>query len=129
MLQKETKILTLDNSGVHSLKCIHVNSNKKYGFVGDLLSVVIKKFKIKKKLFKKQIYFGLIICSKINTYRLDGMFIKSDFNRILVLNKESNSFLGTRLYGPIYKEIRQDVYGKKRLLKYEKIVSLSKKII
>ena len=128
MLQKETKIINSDNTGVKLLKCINVRGNKKYGMIGDLLNVVVNKFRMKKKLLKKQIYYGLVISTVIQSYRLDGIFIKSDFNRILVLSKDKQ-FLGTRIYGPIYKEIRYLVDGKKKLVRYEKIVSLAKKTI
>jgi ribosomal protein L14 len=53
MLQKETKITSSDNTGVRLLKCIHIAGNKKYGFIGDLINVVVNKFRAKKKLIKK----------------------------------------------------------------------------
>lgn len=129
MLQKETKVFTFDNSGAYLLKCIHIMGTKKYGFVGDLIKVVIKKFKKKKKLIKKQIYYGLVVCTTNLLYRLEGMYIKSDVNKILVLNKDNKQFLGTRISGPVYKEICQIVDGKKKLVRYEKIISLTKKLI
>lgn len=129
MLQKESKITSSDNTGVRLLKCIHINGNKKYGNIGDLINIVVNKFKSKKKLIKKQIYYGLIITTKQNTYRGEGIYLKADCNKVLVLNKETKQFIGTRIYGPVYKEIRQLKDGKKRLLRYEKIVALTKKII
>jgi len=128
MLQKETKIINADNTGVKLLKCINIKGNKKYGLIGDLLSIVVNKFRMKKKLLKKHIYYGLVISTISYSYRLEGIFIKSDLNRLVVLNKD-NQFLGTRIYGPIYKEIRRIVDGKKKIIRYEKVVSLSKKII
>lgn len=128
MLQKETKIMNSDNTGVKLLKCINIKGNKKYGLVGDLLSIVVNKFRMKKKLLKKHIYYGLVISTINPYYRLEGVFIKSDANRLLVLNKDKQ-FLGTRIYGPIYKEIRRIVDGKKKIIRYEKVVSLAKKTI
>ena len=129
MLQKESKILTADNAGARLVKCIHVANNKKYGIIGDLLNVVIKRFKVQKKLVKKKIYYGLIILLKTTTYRKSGMFIKSDFNRLVLLNKDNLKFLGTRLYTPAYKELRFFTVGKKKLLRFEKVVSICKKLI
>lgn len=117
-----------DNTGVKLLKCINIKGNKKYGLVGDLLSIVVNKFRMKKKLLKKHIYYGLVISTINPYYRLEGVFIKSDANRLLVLNKDKQ-FLGTRIYGPIYKEIRRIVDGKKKIIRYEKVVSLAKKTI
>ena len=79
MLQKESKITSSDNTGVRLLKCIHINGNKKYGNIGDLINIVVNKFKSKKKLIKKQIYYGLIITTKQNTYRGEGIYLKADF--------------------------------------------------
>jgi len=129
MLQKETKITSSDNTGVRLLKCIHINGNKKYGIVGDLINIVVNKFKSKKKLIKKQIYYGLIITTKQAIYRSEGIFLKVDYNKVLVLNKATRQFLGTRIYGPVCKEVRQIKDGKKKLLRYEKVVALTKKII
>jgi ribosomal protein L14 len=129
MLQKESKIINSDNTGVKVLKCINVYCNKKYRLLVDLLSVVINKFRSKKKLIKKQIYFGLIICTKNKLYRKEGIYIKGDLNRILVLNRDNKRFLGTRIYGPIYKELRYIIDGKKKIVRYEKIIAISKKII
>ena len=90
MLQKETKLRPVDNSGVRWVKCIRVlGKQKKYGFVGDLLLVLIQSFKKKKKLVKKKIYYGLIISTKAILYRIDGTFIKSDYNRIVLLAREN----------------------------------------
>jgi large subunit ribosomal protein L14 len=111
------------------LKCIHIAGNKKYGFIGDLINVVVNKFRAKKKLIKKQIYYGLIIATRQPIYRSEGIFLKADFNKVLVLSRESKQFLGTRIYGPVYKEIRQIKDGKKKLLRYERVVTLSRKVI
>jgi ribosomal protein L14 len=70
MLQKETKIINADNTGVKLLKCINIKGNKKYGLIGDLLSIVVNKFRMKKKLLKNHIYYGLVICTLGYCYRL-----------------------------------------------------------
>jgi large subunit ribosomal protein L14 len=129
MLQKESKLRIFDNTGARTVKCINVRQKKKRAFIGDLITIVITKFKAKKKLIKKQLYYGLVVCTNFFLYRPDGIRLKTDSNRIFILNKGSKLFLGTRVYGPVYREIRQIVDGKKKLLRYEKIVSLAKKTI
>jgi ribosomal protein L14 len=63
-------------------------------------------------------------------YRKDGIIIKSDFNKIVILALDSFKFLGTRIYGPIYKEIRAITDKKKKKThKYPKIISYAKSII
>ena len=124
MLQKETKLRPCDNAGVRWVKCIRViNKSKAFGYVGELLAIVIQKFKLKKKLIKKKIYYGLIISMKAPLLRKDGIIIKSDLNRIVILSSDKLNFLGTRIYGPIYKEIvNLTDKKKKKSKKFAKIV-------
>jgi large subunit ribosomal protein L14 len=131
MLQKETKLRPYDNAGIRSVKCIRVlGKSRTFGFVGDLLAVVIQKFKAKKKLKRKKIYYGLVISMKVRLYRKDGIIIKSDYNRVVLLAPENLKFLGTRIYGPIYKEIVNITdKKKKKTQKYAKVVSYARGII
>lgn len=131
MLQKETKLRPCDNSGVRWVKCIRViGKSKSFGYVGELLAIVIQKFKIKKKLVKKKIYYGLIISMKVPLLRKDGVILKSELNRIVLLSPEKLNFLGTRIYGPIYKEIVNLTDKKrKKTQKFAKVVSYAQGII
>jgi large subunit ribosomal protein L14 len=131
MLQKESKLNPYDNSGVRLVKCIRVlGKSKIFGYVGDLLSVVIREFKLKKKLIKKKIYYGLIISMKVPLYRKDGIIIRSSLNRIVLLSSDNLQFLGTRIYGPIYKEIVNITdKKKKKTQKFAKIVSYAGSVI
>ena len=114
MIFRGCKLKPVDNSGVKLVRCIKIISKtKKFGIVGDLLGVLIKKFRLKKKLLKKTIYYGLILSSKYPTYRLDGIIIKSDMNRIVLMSLKSQIF-GSRIIGPVYKEVRNKFIGKGR---------------
>ena len=76
---------------------------------------------------KKKIYYGLIISMKSHLYRKDGIIIKSDFNKIVILAMDSLKFMGTRIYGPIYKEIRAITDKKKKQTKkYPKVIAYAK---
>lgn len=130
MIQKETIVRSADNTGVRFLKCIHIEKKKKkIASIGDLIYIVVKKFIKKKNLIKKKIYFGLLITLKQHTFRKNGFYIKSDLNQVVILSKDNKQFLGTRIYSPIYKELRFIIEGKKNISRYEKIVSLAKKLI
>jgi large subunit ribosomal protein L14 len=85
---------------------------------------------MKKKLVKKIMYYGLVISMKAYLKRIDGTWMRSTANRIVLLSNKVQ-FLGTRIYGPIYKEIRNIFVGKGRYRrwKYDKIVSYAKKVI
>jgi large subunit ribosomal protein L14 len=131
MLQKESRLRPTDNSGVRWVKCLRViGKSKTFGYVGELLAVIIQKFKLKKKLIKKKIYYGLIISMRVPIYRADGIILKSSFNRVVLLSAGSLQFLGTRIYGPIYKEIVNITdKKKKKTQKFAKIISYAKGII
>jgi large subunit ribosomal protein L14 len=99
----------------------YYKKKKKIAVLGDQILVAIKKLDIKKKINKKDIYINLIICQKKLKKRKNGTFIKFDQNKSLLLSK-TLKFLGTRVYGPIIKEIRtKDTFSQ-----YKKIISYSK---
>lgn len=131
MLQEKTKLRSFDNSGARWVKCIRViGKKKKFGFIGDLLAVIVQSFKFKKKLIKKKIYYGLIVSMKSRLFRKNGLIIKSDSNRIVLLAKENLQFLGTRIYGPIYKEIVMITDKKKRRTQcYAKVIAYARGLI
>jgi large subunit ribosomal protein L14 len=131
MLQKETKVRTVDNTGVRWVKCIRIlGKQKKYATIGDLLLVFIQSFRFKKNIEKKKMYYGLVITMKTLLARPDGIYIKADFNRIVLIAKDSLKFLGTRIYGPIYKEIRYITDKKKKKTQiFPKVVSYAKSVI
>jgi large subunit ribosomal protein L14 len=118
-----TKLMSADNSGAKLIKCIKVlgAAPKTAAFLGRIILVVIQVLSNTKKLLKKKMYFGLIISIKFKTKRIDGTFFKNDNNRILLLT-ESYRFIGTRIYGPICKEIRATTELK---IRYKKIISYS----
>jgi large subunit ribosomal protein L14 len=124
MIIKESIIYSADNSGAKFLKCIDVlNKSNAVACVGDIVLVSVKNFIHKKKLKKKQIYFGLLVTTKQTIHRMDGFTIKFCSNRILIFSKQFK-FLGTRIYGGISKDIRiklnNGILDKK---KYQKVLS------
>lgn len=122
MIQKKTQLKIYDNSGAKVAECIHIiKKKKKIAVLGDQILVAIKKLDIHKKINKKDIYINLIIGQKKLKKRKNGTFIKFDQNKSLLLSK-TLKFLGTRVYGPIIKEIRtKDTFSQ-----YKKIISYSK---
>lgn len=131
MLFKGCKFKPVDNSGIKLVRCVRIISKtKKFGLIGDLLGVVIRKFKQKKKLLKKTIYYGLIISTKYPVLRKDGIKLVSDKNRIILMSNKLVVF-GSRIVGPIYKEVRNQFIGKGRYRRwrFDKVVSYAKKVI
>jgi large subunit ribosomal protein L14 len=121
MLSVESKLISGDNTDIKKFKIIKVlgNSFKRYAKLGEIVKSTIKKRTQKKKIIKKKIYYCLIIALRKNTRRKNGHFICMGRNRALTLNDNSTcKFLGTRVYGPICKEVRKKQY--KKIISYSK---------
>jgi ribosomal protein L14 len=102
MVCRGSTLISVDNSGFKRIYCLRTinNSNK----IKSLFRGVLKKKMNFKKLQKKRIYFGLIISLKQSICREDGFLVQCDTNAAILLN---NSFkmLGSRIFGPIFKEV------------------------
>lgn len=107
MVQKESQLKIIDNSGAKWAKCILVKKKGKrvFGTVGMLILVVLKNFSSRKKVNKRTIYLGLIVSVSQWVSRVDGSFIKFFSNRMLLFTKQFK-FLGTRIHGSVLKEIK-----------------------
>lgn len=123
MITKGSYLIVSDNSGAKKVQCIHVlrNSHRRYARTGDAVLVSAKKVKHEKKIVKKKIYRALLISTTKGFRRSKGLTIRFSRNRVLLLSAQ-NKFLGTRVYGPICREIRG---GKKELL-YKQIISYAR---
>ena len=113
-----------DNSGARLVKCIRVlGGSTRTGRRTSATSsaCAFGRWRQKKKLLRKSIYTGLIVGTKKHTRRLDGSYLRSDTNRCLILNKEGDKFLGTRVDGTIPRELR----GGQNEVKYKEIISYS----
>lgn len=111
-----------DNSGVKKVKCIKVLkcSTKKWGKIGSFLIVVIKSVKILNKMKKKDISKAILVRTKKNIKSFDGSYISFNNNAVLLLNNKLIP-IGTRVFGPISKELRTK--------KNSKLISLASKIV
>ena len=113
MIYFHTNLILADNSGGKTAKCIKIiTSSKKKANIGDLILVVIKKFKKKARVKKKKIYLGLILRTKNILYRFDGTSLKFNDNSLVLLNKDKE-LLFTNVKGPVIRELRKiQIYGK-----------------
>lgn len=124
MIFKNSKLISADNTDIRLAKVIKVlgSSKKTRANIGELVRTTVAKRWQRKDIIKKKIYYSLIITIKKKTRRLNGCFIRFDQNRSLTFS-EQFKFLGTRIYGPICKEIRSN---KKRRVAYRRVISFSK---
>lgn len=131
MIQIESKLKIVDNSGGKWGKCISVCKKGKNptAKTGMLILVVLKKISSQKKVKKRVRYIGLIVGISYWIKRIDGTFIKFFTNRLLLFNKQFK-FLGTRIYGSILKEIKITNLKENKNKKYfHKVFSYSSSII
>lgn len=122
MIYPETKLLVGDNSGAKRVKCIKVLKNSKSsGAKPTSITVVsIRKVKRSKRLIKGNICKGVLIRLKKNVQRDNGLSIKFSVNSLILID-EKNIPLGSRVFGPIFKEFR--------FRNFPKIISLAKTLL
>ena len=123
MILFNTRLFCGDNTDVRKVRCIKVlgNSKKKIAYTSNIIRTAVYTRKHKKEIIRKKVYFNVIVNTKQKHRRPNGIFIKFDRNRSLNLS-EQLKFLGSRVYGPICKEIRGSAAKK---LKFKKLISYS----
>ena len=122
MIQNETELEIADNSGARKAKCIKVlgGPRKRYAKIGDLVKVSVKEAIPRGKVKKGQVMLAVVVRTKKGVRRRDGSKIKFDGNAIVLLNANSQP-IGTRIFGPVTRELRND--------KFMKIVSLAPEVL
>ena len=113
MIQQRTKLKLMDNSGARLVQCIKALNgfNRTYSYSGDLILISIKKLRLVRKVKTGEVYFAIITRTKKQTNFKDGSSSKFNNNIIIILNNKKK-VLGTRLFGPISRNLR-----KKKFLK------------
>lgn len=122
MIQMNTRLEAADNSGAKKLYCIGVigNSRKKYASVGDIISVSIKEAIPNTKVKKGDVYHAVVVRTKKEIGRPDGTYIKFDHNAAVLVDNQ-NEPIGTRIFGPVARELRAK--------KFMKIISLAPEVL
>ncbi|MCO4746310.1 MAG: 50S ribosomal protein L14 [Proteobacteria bacterium] len=122
MIQTESVLDVADNSGAKRVRCIKVlgGSKRKYASVGDIIAVSVKDAAPNGKVKKGQIARAVIVRTKKEIRRRDGSYIRFDVNSAVLLNKD-NEPVGTRIFGPVGRELRSK--------SFMKIVSLAPEVL
>ncbi|MEK9649882.1 MAG: 50S ribosomal protein L14 [Gammaproteobacteria bacterium] len=107
MIQMQSILNIADNSGARSVMCIKVlgGSKRRYANIGDIIKVAVKEAIPQGKVKKGQVLNALIVRSKKGVRRRDGSLIKFDENAAVLLNA-SKAPIGTRIFGPVTRELR-----------------------
>jgi large subunit ribosomal protein L14 len=122
MIQPQTRLRCADNSGAKELMCIRVmdGSNKRYGYVGDIIMAAVKEAAPGAPVKKGEVVRAVIVRTAKEYARPDGSFIKFDDNAAVLLNPQDNP-RGTRIFGPVARELRER--------NFMKIISLAPEVL
>ena len=122
MIQTQSYLEVADNSGARRVMCIKVlgGSKRRYARVGDLIKVTVKEAIPRGKVKKGQVLTAVVVRTRKGVRRPDGSLIKFDENAAVILNAQ-NAPIGTRIFGPVTRELRDE--------KFMKIISLAPEVI
>ncbi|SMC35868.1 LSU ribosomal protein L14P [Desulfocicer vacuolatum DSM 3385] len=122
MIQTETRLTVADNSGAKELYCIKVlgGSKRRYAGIGDIIVVSVKEAIPNAKVKKGDVVKAVIVRTKKEVARPDGSMIRFDDNSAVIINP-SNEPIGTRIFGPVARELRAK--------RFMKIISLAPEVL
>jgi large subunit ribosomal protein L14 len=122
MIQMQTNLSVADNSGAKKVMCIKVlgGSHRRYANIGDVIKVSIKDAIPRGRVKKGEVYNALVVRTRKGVRRPDGSLIRFDGNAAVILNAQMQP-VGTRIFGPVTRELRGE--------KFMKIISLAPEVL
>jgi large subunit ribosomal protein L14 len=122
MIQMQTSLDVADNSGAKKVMCIKVlgGSHRRYAGIGDIIKVSIKDAMPRTRVKKGDVYNALVVRTRKGVRRADGSVIRFDGNAAVILNNQLQP-IGTRIFGPVTRELRGE--------KFMKIISLAPEVL
>ncbi|HHK2200907.1 TPA: 50S ribosomal protein L14 [Pseudomonas aeruginosa] len=122
MIQTQSMLDVADNSGARRVMCIKVlgGSHRRYAGIGDIIKVTVKEAIPRGKVKKGQVMTAVVVRTKHGVRRTDGSIIRFDGNAAVLLNNKQEP-IGTRIFGPVTRELRTE--------KLMKIVSLAPEVL
>lgn len=122
MIQQESRLLVADNSGAKEVLCIRVlgGTKRRYASIGDTIICTVKDAMPSGNIKKGAVTKGVIVRTKKEIRRADGSYIRFDDNAVVLLN-QADELRGTRIFGPVARELREK--------QYMKIVSLAPEVL
>jgi len=114
MIQLRSMLKVADNTGAKKLQCIKVlqGYRRRYGYIGDIITVSVKEA-IPHSLVKKgQVMHAVIVRTRKETRRKDGSYVRFDENAAVIIDKKSKEPKGTRIFGPVGRELRDRGFTK-----------------
>jgi large subunit ribosomal protein L14 len=122
MIQMQTNLSVADNSGAKRVQCIKVlgGSHRRYAGIGDIIKVSVKDAIPRGKVKKGDVYNAVVVRTKHGVRRPDGSLIRFDGNAAVILNNQLQP-IGTRIFGPVTRELRSE--------RFMKIISLAPEVL
>jgi large subunit ribosomal protein L14 len=122
MIQMQTSLDVADNSGAKRVMCIKVlgGSHRRYAGIGDIIKVSVKDAMPRGRVKKGDVYNALVVRTRKGVRRADGSVIRFDGNAAVILNNQLQP-IGTRIFGPVTRELRGE--------KFMKIISLAPEVL
>jgi len=122
MIQTETMLEIADNSGARRVQCIKVlgGSRRRYANIGDIIKVTVKEAIPRGKVKKGQVMNAVVVRTRKGVRRADGSVIRFDTNAAVLLNQQHQP-IGTRIFGPVTRELRTE--------KFMRIISLAPEVL
>lgn len=122
MIQMQSILAVADNSGARKVQCIKVlgGSRRRYAAIGDVIKVSVKDFIPRGRVKKGELYNAIIVRTVRGVLRGDGSYLRFDDNAVVLLNNQLQP-VGTRIFGPVTRELRSD--------KFMKIISLAPEVL
>lgn len=122
MIQMQTRLDVADNSGARKVMCIKVlgGSHRRYANIGDIIKVSIKEAIPRGKVKKGEVYNAVVVRTRKGVRRSDGSLIRFDVNSAVLLNAQLQP-IGTRIFGPVTRELRT--------AQFMKIISLAPEVL
>ena len=113
MIQQETRLNVADNTGAKQVLCIKVlgGSRKRYAKVGDMIVITIKKAIPNSALKKGEVHRAVVVRTNKEIKRKDGSYIRFDDNAVVLINDQKEP-RGTRVFGPVARELREKQFMK-----------------
>ncbi len=123
MLQHRSMIAVADNTGAKKLQVIRVHGGykKRYARIGDVITAVVKEAAPHSAVKKSDVVHAVVVRTRKETRRTDGSYIRFDENAAVIINRATKDPRGTRIFGPVARELRAEGFSK--------IVSLAPEVL
>ena len=108
MIQKESYLVVADNTGAKLVQCIHIigSTRKRYAYLGDTIKCAVKKALPEGTVKKGEVVTAVIVRTKKEFRREDGSYIRFGDNAAVIINPKDQELIGSRIFGPIARELR-----------------------